>query len=57
MCRENLPICEGGDFAAGARKLDGTPVGMEREEIRSFLAYGISRSIDQRSTLSAGHGL
>ena len=25
--------------------------------VRAFLAYGISRSIDQRSTLSAGHGL
>ena len=23
----------------------------------ALLAYGISRSIDQRSTLSAGHGL
>jgi hypothetical protein len=25
--------------------------------VRAFLAYGISRSIDHRSTLSAGHGL
>jgi hypothetical protein len=25
--------------------------------VRAFLAYGISRSIAQRSTLSAGHGL
>jgi hypothetical protein len=25
--------------------------------VRAFFAYGISRSIDQRSTLSAGHGL
>jgi hypothetical protein len=25
--------------------------------VRAFLAYGISRSIPQRSTLSAGHGL
>jgi hypothetical protein len=25
--------------------------------VRTFFAYGISRSIDQRSTLSAGHGL
>jgi len=25
--------------------------------VRAFLAYGISRSITQRSTLSAGHGL
>jgi hypothetical protein len=24
--------------------------------VRAFLAYGISRSIDHRSTLSAGHG-
>ena len=25
--------------------------------VRAFFAYGISRSIAQRSTLSAGHGL
>jgi hypothetical protein len=25
--------------------------------VRAFFAYGISRSIPQRSTLSAGHGL
>jgi hypothetical protein len=25
--------------------------------VRAFFAYGISRSIRQRSTLSAGHGL
>ena len=25
--------------------------------VLAFLAYGISRSIDHRSTLSAGHGL
>jgi hypothetical protein len=27
------------------------------ECVREFFAYGISRSIAQRSTLSAGHGL